>query len=212
MFYDTLHPLRLHTTYSRICLHHALWQYHAPHPPFPTHTQHMADDGLHRALQHTASLHLLCTLHMADDVYTMLYESIMHHTLHFPHTQRMAGDATHHALTHTAEPPFSRHRAYGKRCSTLCFMRALCNTPCIFHTHNIWHVTHYTMLYYTLHNLHLPYTEYMANDALRHALWEYHAPLSAFPTHTTYYKRRSSPCFITHCTQPSSMHTAYDRW
>jgi len=35
-------------------------------------------------------------------LHTMLYESIMHHTLHFPHTQHMAGDAAHHALSHTA--------------------------------------------------------------------------------------------------------------
>jgi len=50
---------------------------------------------LHPSIFHTHSIWQVT-------LQTMLYEIIMHHTLHFPHTQHMAGDALNHALSHTA--------------------------------------------------------------------------------------------------------------
>ena len=215
ILYHTLHPLHLqylqHMTGDNPL--HALSQYHAPHPPFSTHTKYDMWRSTPCSITH-CTFYIFSTYSIWQATFhTMHYLSIMHQTLHFPHTQHMTCDGLHRALSHTAHlhVPYTQNMAgdaphctllhtalstssvliaYDRWRSTPCSIRVSCTKPFIFHTHNIWQMTLHTMLYKSImhHILYFPNTQHMAAHAPHHALWKYHAPHPPFSTHTAYFR------------------------
>jgi len=132
-------------------------------------------------------------------LHTMQYESIMHNSLNLLHTEYMPFSIFHtHSIWHW--------------CYTPCSMRVSCTAPSILYTNNLWQMTHRKMLYESTmhhHTFLFLHSQHMAGDARHHAL--YHTALFYY-TQTEYGRWRCTPCSMTQCNFPSSIHTVYGMW
>ena len=195
--------------------HHALWEYHALHPAFSTQTTYDMWRFTLCSITHcspTSSIHTIygrwrytpCSMRVSCTTPSIFYThniwqnllcTVFYHTLHhlyLPYTEHITGDNytmlyesnMHHTLHFL-------HTPYGKWRSTPCFI-----THCTFFSiHTAYGSWRFVPCSMTVH-LHLPYTAYGRRCY----------------THRTYAIWRCTPCCITHCTPPSSVHTACSKW